>query len=83
MKLDTATCVYKCSLYTVGGCIYKLGKFVMANWDVAGIHSDIYAQEYNTYYSDIFGTYSEIHIRYINTYSETYTFRNTRIYSDI
>lgn len=41
VKLDVATCIYKCSLYTVWGYIYKLGKFVMTNWDVAGIYSDI------------------------------------------
>ena len=48
VKLDVATCVYKCSLYTVGGCIYKLGKFVMANLDVAGINSE-YVYIYNIY----------------------------------
>lgn len=41
VKLDVATCIYKCSLYTVWGYIYKLGKFVMTNWDVAGISSGI------------------------------------------
>lgn len=41
VKLGSATCVYKCSLYTVGGYIYKLGKFVMTNWDVAGINSEV------------------------------------------
>lgn len=41
VKLDVATCIYKCSLYTVGGYIYKLGKFVMTNWDVAGINSEV------------------------------------------
>ena len=40
VKLDSATCIYKCSLYTVWGYIYKLGKFVMTNWDVAGISSE-------------------------------------------
>lgn len=48
VKLDSATCIYKCSLYTVWGYIYKLGKFVMTNWDVAGINSEIIYSD-NTY----------------------------------
>ena len=74
MKLDVATCIYKCSLYTVGGCIYKLGKFVMANCDVAGIYSEICVQR--IFY--IYGIHSDI-FRYL------YIFRdiNIGIYSDI
>lgn len=67
MRLDTATCVYKCSLYTVGGCIYKLGKFVMANWYVAGIYSGIICIQKCIQY---------IYIRYIFRNSEIQVFRN-------
>ena len=76
MKLDTATCVYKCSLYTVGGCIYKLGKFVMANWDVAGIYSEIYIHVYleNIYIQ------KGIYIWHIFIYSSWYMFRYTFIF---
>lgn len=55
--LDVATCIYKCSLYTVGGCIYKLGKFVMANWDVAGTYSEDLG-----IFSYVFGIHSEMPI---------------------
>ena len=70
VKLDNATCIYKSSLYTVWGCIYKLGKFVMANSNVAGIYSDIFS---NGIYSDI-----PYIFRYIKIYSQKY-----KIYSDI
>lgn len=81
VKLDTATCIYKCSLYTVWGYIYKLGKFVMANCDVAGIYSDIYIYGINSgivyiVYIHIFRNISDTHSAiYIQLYICTEIFR--------
>lgn len=77
VRLDVATCVYKCSLYTVGGCIYKLGKFVMANWYVAGIYSGIICIQKCIQY--IYQVYVQKHI-HSDIYSEIFT---NGIYSEI